>query len=101
MALIQPYMAVKCRTPEEVEIFIETAKAEGHKEPRFHDKNKVVFVTNYTSSFTYPDDIGHTSDIDYVDGHPNSTKIIVEAADLFRNQLISRRIKHVQNMDKQ
>lgn len=103
MALIQPYMAVKCRTPEEVAIYEEIARAEGH---RTSSRSRVelsgaqhrVYVTNYDSSSRFPNDIGYTSDVDYVDRCPGQCTIIVEASKLFHNQLISRRKKCEQSM---
>lgn len=93
MPLIQPYMAVKCRNREEIEVFMQVAEAEGHKRLSCEHYDHAVFVTNYTGGFIFPNDIGMTSDINYIDVNPNDTKIFVEAADLFRNHLISRRIK--------
>ena len=105
MALIQPYMAVKCRTPEEVAIFEEIARAEGHKDSSGYEIEKSgsrrrVYVTNYFDYHMSPNDVAHTEDVDYVDRHPGQCKIIVEAKDLFHNQLISRRKKHEQSMDR-
>ena len=104
MALIQPYMAVKCRTPEEVAIFEEIAHAEGHlayhKRIEPSGKEQRLYVTNYSNMFNYPDDVGYTDNPDYIDGYPGDCKIIVEAKDLFHNQLISRRKKHERSMDK-
>ena len=95
--------AVKCRTPEEVAIYEEIARAEGY---RMSSTNRVelsgaqhrVYVTNYDSGSRFPNDIGYTSNVDYVDSYPGQCTIIVEASKLFHNQLISRRKKHEQSM---
>lgn len=96
MALIQPHMAVKCRTPEEVAIYEEIARAEGHSTPYGEIQKsgavKRLYITNYSDTYTYPKDVGHTSTLNYLDNDPKFT--VIEASDLFRNQLISRRIKH-------
>lgn len=99
MALIQPYMAVKCRTSEEVAIFEEVARAEGHKfssgSEIYSCKNKrKLFVVNYRHNHIFPNDVAIAEDPDYIDHYPGNCKIVVEAKDLFRNKLISRRIKH-------
>ena len=103
MPIIQPFMAVKCRTADEVAIFEETARAEGHKfssgsEIYASKSKRKLFVVNYCNSHGFPEDVAITDNPDYVDHYPGNCKIIVEAADLFRNKLISRRIKHEQSM---
>ena len=98
MGLIKPYMAVKCRTADEVAIYEEVARAEGHSTPYGEigtsRARQRVYVTNYSPHFVSPRDVGYTTDVDYVDADPGQIKIVVEASDLFRNLLISRRIKN-------
>lgn len=98
MALIQPRMAVKCRTPEEVRMYEEVARKEGHlnsygRQIDFSGKIKRLYVTNYTCNIQFPEDVQHTDDINYADRYPSNITTIVEAKDLFKNLLISRRLK--------
>lgn len=103
MALIQPYMAVKCRTREEVAIYEEIARAEGHYSSAEYPLERSgvhrrAYVTNYFEEHKFPNDVAWTDDVDYVDHHHGQCTIIVEASKLFHNQLISRRKKYEQSM---
>lgn len=104
MPIIQKGMSINCRNEEEARVFIEVATAEGHKFagrgalniiPMQHYllRGGVALHVGYEADKTkreFPNDIS-MSETDW-DGH--GTLTLVEASDLFRNHLISRRAKH-------
>ena len=97
---IQRGMSIKCRTEEEITVFNEVATAEGHL---WADGNSLIknryghapmsFQVGCFTLNKYPKDISYSENVDFK--RENMTPI--EAADLFRNILISRRIKNGTN----
>lgn len=93
--IIKDKMAVICRTVEEQEIYVEVATKEGWKSIRGRtlDTRKsppMNYATGYFSDDIYPDGVTHG-----IANQPFPPHLkVVEAADLFRNQLIARRVKH-------
>lgn len=89
-------MSIQCRTEEEEQVFREFAHKEGHRwagggYSLLKEKNcqaPCSFQIEYAHR-KYPNSISHAS-IDY---HLDNA-INIEASELFRNQLISRRIKN-------
>ena len=93
--IIQQGMNIKIRTREELEIFVEIANKEEH---RLRDGSKMTrdnvhypaaISVGYRSSDKYPNDISRDS-IGFCGGLATN---VVEASQLFRNQLISKRLK--------
>lgn len=91
--IIQYGMNIKIRTEEECDVFIEVANKEGHK---WRDGKQVRSVdypvaisVGYRNSDRYPNDLSR----DRVDYHGGLACNIVEASQLFRNQLISKKLK--------
>ena len=85
-------MSINCRTDEEVQVFKEFAHTEGHKTAdggsilKWHRYAPCSFQIEYQHR-KFPNSISTASE-----GFDNCV-VQVEASDLFRNQLISRRIK--------
>ena len=103
MAILKKGMSIKCRSREEIEVFKQVAAAEGHfwssgdplsQTHESHRGNNLSFQVGYGDRY-FPDDISVAS-IDFGNGNTVS----VEASDLFRNQLISRRVKRERNSAK-
>ena len=96
MALIKQGMCIQCRTEEELEVFIEVAKAEGHNSGVRRSLDG--YRGDYPKAFTvglfasYPRDILNT----HIDQEFDDTTNI-EASQLFRNQIIARRIRNGTN----
>ena len=93
--IIKENMAVKCRTKEEAEIYIEIASKEGWRTYsgapiHINAPLPLNFSTCYNQEDeSYPNAITcGTADKKYP-----SHLTVVEASDLFRNQLIARRIR--------
>lgn len=104
MALIQKGMSINCRTQEELEVFTEVANAEGHKwlngstfDGSVSRIVPVSFQIGYFQENQYPNDISYADDMDFTgEDELENTLTIVEASQLFRNHLISRRKKSCQ-----
>jgi hypothetical protein len=93
--IIQSGMNIKIRTKEEAEVFIDIAYKEGH---RWRNGLRVKDVdiipprsisVGYITSDVYPNDLSQDR-IGYCGGNARN---IVEASQLFRNQLISKQVK--------
>lgn len=106
MALIKQGTSINCRNQEELEIFSEVASAEGHlwlsgrslKERGY--SAPISFQVGYAGN-QFPNDITYCNNMNFT-GHEgyDHTMTVVEASDLFRNHLISRRVKHERNSTK-
>lgn len=113
MALIKSGMSINCRNKEEIAIFREIAIAEGHLWVSgrnlcelFDDAKAGSFQIGYEENqfprdvtfYNKDDDEGDcfnfVGEYEYAD-----TMTVIEASDLFRNHIISRRLKHGQGMD--
>lgn len=100
MAYIQQKMSIQCRTEEEVAVFRDIATAEGHlwsggasllvKE---YCRAPMSFQVGYFGDNEYPKDVTYSSDVNFTDDRLTP----IEASQLFRNILISRRIKNGTN----
>lgn len=105
MALIQKGMSINCRTQDELQVFAKIAVAEGHYwisgnafDVRGYNA-PISFQIGYFKDGQYPQDISYTEEMDFTgEDELENTLTIVEASDLFRNHLISRRVKHGQSM---
>ena len=92
--IIQAGMNIKIRTKEERDVFIEVAHKEGHlgrdgTDPARIDNYPLSVSVGYRRDDVYPKDLSWDS-VDYSGGLATN---IVEASHLFRNQLISKRLK--------
>ena len=103
MALIQKGTSINCRTQEEVEVFGEIARAEGHKwlsglALDLEDyEAPISFQIGYFKDRQFPCDVSFTEDMNFTgEDELENTLTIVEASQLFRNHLISRRAKSCQ-----
>lgn len=100
MALIQQGTSIKCRTREEIEVFKEIATAEGHlwangdrlSHNHEGDVSELSFQVGYGGR-SFPRDISKSR----LNWNEGSTLTVVEAADLFRNQLISMKIRRTKS----
>ena len=105
MALIKKGMSINCRTKEELEVFEKIAVAEGHRwssGKAFSTKGRGVpisFQIGYFTNCQYPRDITYAfNDMNFTgEGFLANTMTVIEASELFRNHLISRRAKHERN----
>lgn len=93
--IIQSGMNIKIRTEEERDAFIEVARREGHV---FRTGTEISISTincpaaisvGYRDSDVYPKDLSQ----DNISFHGGLATNVVEASQLFRNQLISKRLK--------
>ena len=93
--IIQSGMNIKIRTEEECDVFVEVATKEGHRWRGGRLAHQLPLTVpqsisvGYNKYDIYPNDLSHDR-IDFCGG--NATNV-VEASDLFRNQLISKRLK--------
>ena len=92
--IIKDKMAVICRTKEEQEVYVEIATKEGWKSSsgqtiRANKALPMNYATGYFNE-SYPNAITNGSASQDFPSHLT----IVEASDLFHNQLISRRRKY-------
>lgn len=93
--IIKDNMAVICRTREEQEIYMEIASKEGWRDIlggniEIKPNLPMNYATGYYSDHYYPNGVSHGK----ADKKYPSHLTVVEASDLFRNQLIARRVKH-------
>lgn len=104
MSLIKQGMSINCRTEEEIDVFYKVAMAEGHRWgsgtalDKLRHNVPISYQIGYFGKNTYPNDVTYCDDMNFIGEHERkNTMIVVEAADLFRNQLISRRLKNGTN----
>lgn len=93
--IIKDGMNIKIRTEEERDVFVEVANKEGHKWRGGHTVRAVdIYVPSaisigYRADDNYPKDISRDG-VEFCGGRATN---VVEASQLFRNQLISKRLK--------
>lgn len=97
--IIQQGMTIRVRTQEELEILIEVCKKEGHQ--RTHRSYRGSTLDDLLNQGTpcsiscglygdkFPKDISRG----LINGNYKGVKTYIEASQLFRNQLISKRLK--------
>ena len=94
--IIQSGMNIKIRTKEEAEVFVDIAYKEGHRWRSGLRVKDIEIIpprsisVGYRTDDVYPNDLSQDS-IGYCGGNARN---IVEASQLFRNQLISKRLKN-------
>ena len=103
MARLKRGINIRCRNKDEIEVFKEVAYEEGHCWSsgsnifkNMGEGEGACFQVGCGLN-SYPNDITFSPNADYNLG---SNVINIEASDLFRNHLISRRAKHERNSTK-
>ena len=103
MAYIQKGMSINCRTEEELKVFTDIAVAEGHNwisGKAFNTDGYLIpvsFQIGFFEDCKFPDDISYTEDMNFTGYEDTNVLTLVEASQLFRNILISRRAKNGTN----
>lgn len=93
--IIKENMAVKCRTKEEAEIYIEIASKEGWRTCLGQSIRADMHLPFNFSTCYNPEEESYPNAVTcgMADKKYPSHLTVVEASDLFRNQLIARRMR--------